>query len=513
MALFKIFKGNKVNLPDNKNEGYAYFCEDSHDFFIDHLNPNDDKEVIRSRLSVEFADKLRYQDGETYIEVDPTNILQLASNDEYITKIRTSVGDKAIDYNALANLPDLTEIAQAQAHDKLVTHNKSAQAHAYTLEKKRSSKQLTLSVDGWSNNQQTIALEDFSEDNDVIVTGGEQGYFNNGVKCIEEITTSEYVAADAEEFCPEGSLEALEDLGDFSDTSAQMVKMNNKDYMTVLYNTNGSFNLKSDARLEANTTYTFSCEARLNSKATIELSYLRIYFKLGASSYIIPYTTTPIEFGNASMTGAVTSVDDTTRSTFAIFKSDSSTQNYSWLSHINTSSGWRTFTFEYTPTEADLSRGNQLTIRIIKGPKDAYIQPFDFKNLTLCKKGNNNNLIADLDTSNFIDTSKIQSNIQYDQGVCIRLLNDKNAPRMFYNPNAYLSSNNTYEVNMRIRPVSDTHYPSVHDIALYYGNNRLSGLTSANDRAPIINGELAGWYGIMLNFSGDPLEENNGKSS
>ena len=108
MALFKIFKGNKANLPGDKNEGYAYFCEDSHDFFIDQLNPNNDIEVIRSRLSVEFADKLRYQDGETYIEVEPTNILQLANNDEYITKIRTSMGDKAIDYNALTNLPDLT---------------------------------------------------------------------------------------------------------------------------------------------------------------------------------------------------------------------------------------------------------------------------------------------------------------------------------------------------------------------------------------------------------------------
>ena len=82
---------------------------------------------------------------------------------------------------------------------------------------------------------------------------------------------------------------------------------------------------------------------------------------------------------------------------------------------------------------------------------------------------------------------------------------------MFYNPNAYLSSNNTYEVNMRIRPVSDTSYPSVHDIALYYGDNRLSGLTSTYNRAPLLNGEFAGDNGIILNFSGDPLEENNGK--
>lgn len=51
MALFKILKGNKLNLPAEKHEGYAYFCEDTHEFYIDHLaadGVNIDRSMIRS---------------------------------------------------------------------------------------------------------------------------------------------------------------------------------------------------------------------------------------------------------------------------------------------------------------------------------------------------------------------------------------------------------------------------------------------------------------------------------
>ena len=36
MALFKIFKGRKVNLPQTKTDGYAYFTTDDGKFYIDH---------------------------------------------------------------------------------------------------------------------------------------------------------------------------------------------------------------------------------------------------------------------------------------------------------------------------------------------------------------------------------------------------------------------------------------------------------------------------------------------
>ena len=48
MALFKIAKGNKSNLPIIKTDGYAYFTTDDGTFYIDHgivrtmINPNAD---------------------------------------------------------------------------------------------------------------------------------------------------------------------------------------------------------------------------------------------------------------------------------------------------------------------------------------------------------------------------------------------------------------------------------------------------------------------------------------
>lgn len=36
MALFKINRGNEVNLPQELHDGYAYFCTDTKKFYIDH---------------------------------------------------------------------------------------------------------------------------------------------------------------------------------------------------------------------------------------------------------------------------------------------------------------------------------------------------------------------------------------------------------------------------------------------------------------------------------------------
>ena len=49
MALFKILRGNSSKLiksngainPETKwTDGYAYYCTDTHDFYIDHLDSN-----------------------------------------------------------------------------------------------------------------------------------------------------------------------------------------------------------------------------------------------------------------------------------------------------------------------------------------------------------------------------------------------------------------------------------------------------------------------------------------
>lgn len=90
MALFKICRGAEANLPATKTDGYAYFCTDTQSFYIDWVN--DSNTLVRSKLAVEYADKLRYEfDGET-IEIDPATIL---TDDNYATKIGSASTSKA----------------------------------------------------------------------------------------------------------------------------------------------------------------------------------------------------------------------------------------------------------------------------------------------------------------------------------------------------------------------------------------------------------------------------------
>ena len=56
MALFKILRGNAANLPTTKKDGYAYFCTDTHDFYIDYTNASG--ELTRGQLNAYQADKL-----------------------------------------------------------------------------------------------------------------------------------------------------------------------------------------------------------------------------------------------------------------------------------------------------------------------------------------------------------------------------------------------------------------------------------------------------------------------
>lgn len=56
MALFKILRGNAANLPSTKKDGYAYFCTDTHDFYIDYQKA--DGSLTRGQLNAYAADKL-----------------------------------------------------------------------------------------------------------------------------------------------------------------------------------------------------------------------------------------------------------------------------------------------------------------------------------------------------------------------------------------------------------------------------------------------------------------------
>lgn len=72
MSLFKIARGSEANLPTTKTDGWAYFCTDTGSFWIDHKDADDI--LVRSKISANFADKLRYMKDEETIELDPSEI-------------------------------------------------------------------------------------------------------------------------------------------------------------------------------------------------------------------------------------------------------------------------------------------------------------------------------------------------------------------------------------------------------------------------------------------------------
>ena len=48
LALFKIFKGESQNLPQNYNEGYAYFTIDDGKFYIDTNNSSNGRVALNA---------------------------------------------------------------------------------------------------------------------------------------------------------------------------------------------------------------------------------------------------------------------------------------------------------------------------------------------------------------------------------------------------------------------------------------------------------------------------------
>lgn len=55
MALFKVCRGKRENLPSTKTDGYAYFCTDG-SFWIDYTDENG--ELQRKQLNAKEAEKL-----------------------------------------------------------------------------------------------------------------------------------------------------------------------------------------------------------------------------------------------------------------------------------------------------------------------------------------------------------------------------------------------------------------------------------------------------------------------
>lgn len=70
MALFKVLRGNRENLPETKHDGWAYFCTDTGEFFIDYdtgLKDNNAPILKRKRVSG-GAQLIEWANGDEEIE-------------------------------------------------------------------------------------------------------------------------------------------------------------------------------------------------------------------------------------------------------------------------------------------------------------------------------------------------------------------------------------------------------------------------------------------------------------
>lgn len=94
MALFKILKGNSSKLPEKRNEGYCYFTEDEHKFYIDvdnstrvPLNAEDATTLAGKSVVDEITDdnKNNIPDGKAVIDYINNNhyIVHLSNTERY----------------------------------------------------------------------------------------------------------------------------------------------------------------------------------------------------------------------------------------------------------------------------------------------------------------------------------------------------------------------------------------------------------------------------------------------
>jgi hypothetical protein len=116
MALFRISKGNEINLPKLKREGFAYFTEDENDFYIDTKDSDTDASGnfikdsngnpvggIRKQLNANRARYLKSKDENTLYIDDEEISLGRKSNESY--------REESFDGNASKNRAGLRSIA------------------------------------------------------------------------------------------------------------------------------------------------------------------------------------------------------------------------------------------------------------------------------------------------------------------------------------------------------------------------------------------------------------------
>lgn len=89
VSLFKVNRGNEVSLPTQLTDGWVYFCMDTGSIFIDCYNSTNN--LVRSKISAEYADKLRYVQNGEMIELTPQAINTILNNKVDKTEYNTTV--------------------------------------------------------------------------------------------------------------------------------------------------------------------------------------------------------------------------------------------------------------------------------------------------------------------------------------------------------------------------------------------------------------------------------------
>jgi hypothetical protein len=114
MALMKHMLGGEANLSQQElHDGYIYFCHDTKNMWIDHLDENG--VLVRSRISSEYADKLRYiKDGEV-VEIVAKDIATTQYVDDKMSDVLRNS-----DFSDLYTDTETTLLAVLQALDNRV---------------------------------------------------------------------------------------------------------------------------------------------------------------------------------------------------------------------------------------------------------------------------------------------------------------------------------------------------------------------------------------------------------
>ena len=86
MALMKVLRGSEQNLANQElHDGYIWYIKDTHYMYIDHFN--DKGQLVRSKISAEYADKLRYVEDGQMVEINPQDIALQVDVDGKLGKV------------------------------------------------------------------------------------------------------------------------------------------------------------------------------------------------------------------------------------------------------------------------------------------------------------------------------------------------------------------------------------------------------------------------------------------